>query len=136
MGIVIDTSALVAAERHGLGWESLLGSLRGEPATLPAIVYAEMLVGVALANTPERAARRRARIDELVVITGVVEFGQAIAQRWADLFAELSKAGRLIPANDLTVAATALHLGLGVLVGPADEAHFRRVPDLHVQVLG
>ncbi|MGQ0816350.1 MAG: PIN domain-containing protein [Gemmatimonadota bacterium] len=136
MGVVIDTSALIAVERHGLGWESLLGAHKSEPATLPAIVYAELLVGVALADTPERAARRRARLDELVAITGVVDFGQAIAQRWAELFADLSKAGRLIPSNDLAVAATALHLGLGVLVGPADEAHFRRVQGLQVQVLG
>jgi predicted nucleic acid-binding protein len=42
----------------------------------------------------------------------------------------------LIPANDLVVAATALELEYGVLVGPTDEAHFRRVPSLRVVVLG
>ncbi len=46
-----------------------------------------------------------------------------------------SRQGRLIPANDLAVAATAFHLGYGVLVGPRDEAHFRRVQGLHVVTL-
>jgi hypothetical protein len=39
------------------------------------------------------------------------------------------------PANDLVVAATALELGYGVLVGPAGAAHFQRVPKLRVVVL-
>jgi len=53
---------------------------------LPAIVYAELLVGVHLAESPP-------------------------------------------------VAATALHLNFGVLVGPRDEAHFREVPGLRVELL-
>jgi len=59
-----------------------------------------------------------------------------VAERWADLHARLSRDGRLIPANDLAVAATALELGYGVLVGPSDEAHFRHVPALRVVALG
>jgi hypothetical protein len=33
------------------------------------------------------------------------------------------------------VAASAVYLGFGVLVGPADEQHFRRVPGLRVVAL-
>ena len=65
----------------------------------------------------------------------VVEFGPAVAECWAVLSARLSRDGRLIPANDLAVAATALELGFGVLVGPSDEARFRQVPGLRVAVL-
>lgn len=136
MGLVIDTSALVAVERQGAEWETLLGSHAGEPVALPAIVYAELLVGAALADTSRRAARRRARIEALVAVTGLLEFGGAIAERWALLFGELSRQGRMIPANDLAVAASALHLGYGVLVGPADEAHFRSIAGLHVETVG
>jgi len=42
----------------------------------------------------------------------------------------------VIPSNDLCVAATALHLDFGVLVGPREEGRFRRVPVLRVEVLG
>jgi len=65
----------------------------------------------------------------------VVEFGAEIAERWARLYAILSRQGRLIPSNALSVAATTLHLEFGVLVGPRDEAHFRQIPELRVERL-
>lgn len=48
----------------------------------------------------------------------IVEFDRAIAERWAGLFAALTRDGAMIPANDLAVAATATHLGFAVLLGP------------------
>ena len=39
MGLVIDTSALVALERAGAGWEHAIAGLGNEPVALPAIVY-------------------------------------------------------------------------------------------------
>jgi len=143
MGVVVDTSALVAAERlakpegsTGVAtWSRWIGRLAEEPAVLPAAVYAELMVGVLLADTPTRAAARRAKIEALTLRVPVVDFGPAIAEEWARLFATLSRRGELIPANDLAVAATARHLGFSVLVGPSDEAHFRGVPDLDVRTL-
>lgn len=133
MGLVIDTSALVAIERGGAWLE--LENL-DEPAVLPAIVYAELLVGVRLADSERRAGERLAKIEALVTRMPLAEFGAEAAGHWADLFSALSRAGRLIPANDLAVAATARQLDFGVLVGPTDEAHFRRVPDLRIEVVG
>ena len=124
---MIDTSALVAAERAGDAWERALAGLGEEPVALPAIVYAELLVGVELANAGGRAAGRRARIEALTVRVPLVEFGSGVAVHWARLFAALSRAGRLIPAHDLMVAAMAQFLEFGVLVGPRDEAQFRAV---------
>ena len=132
---MIDTSALVALERASASWEAALSSLGDEPAALPAIVCAELLVGVHLARGASRAASRRAKIHALLARIPVVDFGLPIAERWAELFTTLSRAGHLIPANDLAVAATALHLGFGVVVGPQDEAHFRSVPGLRVERL-
>ena len=136
MGLVIDTSALVALERAETDWERLIPpELAVEEAVLPAIVYAELLAGVHLADTPARAASRRAKIDALAARVPIVEFGREAAELWGKLFARLSHAGALIPANDLAVAATALSLGFAVVVGTRDEAHFRRVPELSVRVL-
>jgi tRNA(fMet)-specific endonuclease VapC len=113
----------------------MLSALGSEPIVLPAIVYGELLVGVRLADSPERAASRRAKIAALAGRVPIVAFGREIAERWAELFAVLSRSGQLVPANDLAVAATALHLGFGVVVGARGEAHFRRVPGLSVQSL-
>ena len=75
MGFVIDTSALVAAERAGASWERALAGIGDEAVAVPAIVYAELLVGVELAEAPPRAASRRARIEALVSRVPVLEFG-------------------------------------------------------------
>ena len=132
--LVIDTSALVSLERAEAGWERLLDENRHQVVAVPAIVVAELLVGALLARSGQR--EKRAKVDALVGRVPLVEFGREIAERWAELFAKLSRRGELIPANDLTVAATAAHLGFGVLVGDRDEAHFRRIEGLPVYVVG
>ena len=129
---MIDTSALVAVERLGIDLDQSLGELAEEIAVIPAIVYAELQVGVRLADTPARAASRRARIEALVSRLPVVEFDRAIAERWAELFALLTRAGSMIPANDLSIAATAVHLGYAVLLGPKGERHYEKVRGLRV----
>ena len=135
MGLVIDTSAAVAIERAGDDWSRLLDAVARESVALPAIVYAELLVGAALAATPKQARRRRGAVVALAGAVDIVDFGPAIAERWSQLFADLTRQGTMIPSNDMAVAATALHLDYGVLAGPMDEAHFRTVPGLRVEVL-
>jgi predicted nucleic acid-binding protein len=134
VGLVLDTSALVELERL------LAGKLEGdlpwdEELLLPAIVWADALVGVRLADTPLRAAQRRARLESLRMHLSIEPFSPAIAEHYADIFAELTQSGGMIPQNDIAVAATARALGFGVLAGPKDEKHFRRVAGLHVRVL-
>jgi predicted nucleic acid-binding protein len=133
VGLVIDTSALVAVERGQLGLDEALSGVGTETVALPAIVYAELLAGVRLADTPVRAAARRAKIDRLATRVPVVPFGPVAAEWWAKIFAMLHRAGTPIPGNDMMVAATALELNFGVLVGPGDEVHFRRVDGLRVE---
>lgn len=142
MGLVIDTSALVAIDRLAARSTAeaeplapFLASIGDEAVAIPAIVYAELLVGVELAGTPRRAAARRTRIDAMMAHATLVDFDAAIAPVWAHLFATLSRTGRAVPANDVAVAATAVHLDYGVLVGPSDERHFRQIEGLRVEVL-
>ncbi|MFN8223134.1 MAG: PIN domain-containing protein [Gaiellales bacterium] len=133
MGVVVDTSAFVDLERSSEPFED---ALEDETAVLPAIVVAELLVGVQLARNTTLAARRRARIDAITSRLPVIEFGLELAERWSELFAALRRDGAVIPANDLVVAATATSIGYDVLVGRQDEAHFSRVPGLGVRTIG
>lgn len=135
MGLVVDTSALIAFERVDATFERMLDEHGSDVIALPAIVLAELLVGARLLGRGQRADRKRSGIDQLLARVPLVDFGRDIAERWAELVAELRRRGELIPANDVQVAATALHLGFGVLVGDRDEAHFRRVPGLRVEVV-
>jgi predicted nucleic acid-binding protein len=134
MGLILDTSALVALER-AMGSSSPLALEPDETYALPAVVWAEALIGVRLAADASRAARRLARLEAVRKITGIEDFTPLVAEHYADIFSELSRVGRLIPQNDIAVAATARAIGFGVLVGPSDEAHFRQVPGLGVRVL-
>ncbi len=134
MGLILDTSALIAMERaQASGIPLLLDP--DEVHTIPAVVWAEALVGVRLASTVDQAARRMARLEAIRRVTGVQDFTPEVAVHYADIFSELSKAGSLIPQNDIAVAATARFLDFGVLVGPSDESHFRRVAGLKVHVI-
>jgi len=134
MGLVIDTSALIAWER---GAGEMPSDLPLEDTlTIPAIVWAEALIGVLLAKSPAQAASRRKRLDNVRSAFGIEPFSVEAAEHYAEIHATLSSAGRMIPANDIAVAATARALGVGVLVGPQDESHFRNVPGLTVCVLG
>jgi tRNA(fMet)-specific endonuclease VapC len=130
MGLVIDTSALIAWER-GVG-EMPSGLALEDTLTIPAIVWAEAVIGVLLAESPASAARRRRRLESVRSVLGIEPFTEEAAEHYAEIHATLSRAGRMIPANDIAVAATARALGSGVLVGPQDEAHFRAVPGLAV----
>lgn len=134
MGLILDTSALIALERSKSGMSQV--TLDPEPTyVLPAVVWAEALIGVRMAADASRAARRLARLDAIRRITGIEDFTDRVAEHYADIFSELSREGTLIPQNDIAVAATARRFNFGVLVGPQDEAHFRRVSGLTVRVL-
>lgn len=59
-----------------------------------------------------------------------------MAERWAELFANVTKAGTRVPSNDLIVAATAVQLGFSVLLGSKGETHFERIRGLKLIRLG
>ena len=134
MALVLDTSALVELERSILGEESV-DIPREETVVIPAVVWAEALIGVRLADTALRAARRRAHLEAIRWQTKVEAFTPEMAEHYADIYAELTGSGALIPQNDIAVAATCRSLGFGVLVGPRDKVHFRRVLGLAVTVI-
>lgn len=133
MELVVDTSALIELER--IGAPLAKEATKNGRYVIPAIVWAEALVGIRRADTAARAAGRRASLERVVAAVPICPFTVETAEHYADIFAELSKAGQMIPPNDIAVAATARSLNYGVLVGPADEAHFRRVRNLLVVCL-
>ena len=134
MGLILDTSALVAWERARNAGQSVTLD-ESEELVMPAVVWAEALAGVRLADSAARAARRMAWLETLRRVMGVEPFTAETAEHHADIFAELTQSGTMIPQNDIAVAATARCLGCGVLVGPRDEAHFRRIAGLDVMLL-
>jgi predicted nucleic acid-binding protein len=134
MVLILDTSALVSLERTPELWQTSPIPADGT-VLLPAVVWAEALIGVRMADSAQRAARRLTRLQAIRRLTGLQDFTEAIAEHYADIFFELHQKGTLIPQNDIQVAATARAHDGAVLVGVKDEAHFRRIENLEVITL-
>jgi predicted nucleic acid-binding protein len=78
MGIVLDSSVLIAAEREKRPVSQLLESLAAEHSEteflLSAISVMELEHGWHRANTPEAASKRRCYLDEVLAILPVEPF--------------------------------------------------------------
>ena len=133
MGLVIHTSALVHLDRVKINSKDL--PFAKEELVLPTIVWAEALIGVRLANSADRAVNRRGLLEKIRLLTSFESFSAEAAEIYADLYSRLRKEGLNIPQNDLQIAAIAISLGFGVLVGPQDEKHYRQIKDLRVEVI-
>ena len=107
MGILIDTSVLVAAERGKLELEPLLARLGGEEVAIASITASELLHGVHRLRGASRA-RSDVLVERLLDRLPVVDFDLAAARVHATLSAELRARGTPVGAHDLLIAATAV----------------------------
>jgi tRNA(fMet)-specific endonuclease VapC len=130
MGLVLDTSVLVAAERRAIRFEALLESLGEEPVALAAITASELLHGCHRAGDPGIRARRAAFVEALLGALPVLPFGLPEARRHAELWAELARTGSAIGPHDLLIAATALAQGHALVT--VNQREFGRVPGLRL----
>jgi tRNA(fMet)-specific endonuclease VapC len=113
VGVVIDSSVLVAAERGQLDLEAILAAHADEPAVIAAITASELLHGVHRVAGAKRA--RAERFVEAVCATlEVVPFDLDVARVHAALSADLRARGIAVGAHDLIIAATALSRGFAV----------------------
>jgi tRNA(fMet)-specific endonuclease VapC len=125
-GIALDTNAYVAFKR---GHEPVLEILRlADDIIVPVIVLGELLAGFAHGmKEAENRAELAKFLDASRVRTLAVDDDTA---RWyAQVYAQLRRAGSPIPANDLWIAAQALQHGLPVLTF---DRHFEAVEGLMV----
>jgi predicted nucleic acid-binding protein len=90
MAIVLDTSALIELEKSvAQGKRPVLPADEG--VVIPVIVWAETLIGARLADSPARAARRRAQLDAIRQEADIQPFTPEIAEHYADIYAAPSK---------------------------------------------
>lgn len=125
MGLLIDTSLLVAFER-GDAATQILGD---EPQAISVVSVSELLHGVHRAHGAQRT-RRRAVVEAILATFDAIPITEPIARVHADIWAQLSERGTSIGNHDLWIAATALSHGFGVAT--RDARDFTRVPGLRV----
>ena len=128
MGVVLDTTVLIAAERGKLDMASLLAAVGEEPVVLAAVVASELLHGVERATPTEIKERRHAYVEWVLATVPLLAFGLEEARAHARIWAHLAAKGQMIGPHDLLIAATAL--AAGFQLATLNRKEFRRVPGL------
>ena len=125
---MLDSSALIAAERGSIILSDRLARLGDEPVAISAVTASELLHGVHRARTAPQRARRLAFVEGVLGSIPVAEFGLPEARVHAEIWAGLRDTGKVIGAHDLLIAATAL--ALEFRVATCNMREFARVPGL------
>ena len=134
MGLVLDTSVVIAAERKrqpvAMFVEEAARSLGETEMAISVVTLAELVHGIARAKDDETRARRRGFIDELKRSLPVWPLTEQAAEIAGRISGEQAAVGVIIPFEDLFIAASALEQGYGVATGNVED--FQRVPGLRV----
>ena len=137
LGLTIDSSIVIAAERRGQTVEQLLLSLRqafGEvDIAVCAVTVAELIHGVYRANTAEIRDRRRAFIEEFLRHVPVHAVTRQTCEIVGRISGEQAARGIKIPFDDLAIGASALERNYAVAT--LNLRHFEKIPALVVKSL-
>jgi len=134
MGLILDSSVLISAEREGENARRSLTAISGltgdTEVCISVVTLIELAHGAARADTPQRRLRRQSFIEELIGAMPIYPVTVAIALRAGRLDGEIQSHGLKVPLADLLIGVTALELGYSV--GTSNVRHFRQIPGLTV----
>ena len=133
MGVVLDTSVLIEAERQRFEIDKFTENREDEIFGLSVITVAELLHGVHRADSTKRRLKRSAYVEKVIELFPVYVFEISIARIYSDLWYDLSRKGIQIGAHDLIIGATALSLGFSVAT--YNTRHFDRIEGLKIEIL-
>jgi tRNA(fMet)-specific endonuclease VapC len=128
MGLIIDSSLLIAAERGRFDMEAFLESeVPMEAVFITSVTASELLHGVHRA-TPDRRAGREAYVESVLDDLPILSFDLPCARRHARLWSALEVSGNRIGAHDMMIAAICLRFGHKLAT--LNEGEFARVEGL------
>jgi predicted nucleic acid-binding protein len=133
VGIVLDTSVLIAWERKVGALEAYAAAHPDEPLGLSVLTAAELFHGVHRADSAARRLKRSAFVEQVLASFPVYAFDLAISRLYAELWATLERTGPRIGAHDLMIGATAISRGDTVLT--LNRRDFGKIPGLSFEVL-
>ena len=125
MGTLIDTSAIIAAERGG----ALPVVDLDEEVGISSITASELLLGTHK-GSPQERARRTAYVEEVLERLPVLPFGLVEARVHAAVTASMHAMGLTTATADMQIAATALARNWSLAT--LNRRDFERVPGLRV----
>jgi len=134
MGLILDSSVLVSAERQGQNARQILTAIAAKTGdieiAISVVTLIELAHGVARADTKERKTMRRQFLQELQTVVPVYPVTAALAVRAGEIDGEHQARGIRLALSDLLIGVTALQLGYGV--GTGNVRHFRMLTGLSV----
>jgi tRNA(fMet)-specific endonuclease VapC len=134
LGLVVDSSVFVAAERAKLATPEVIKDIRAVAGEVPIVIsawtVAELAHGIYRAQTAERRRERRQFVDELKTHIPIHSMTEATAEIIARVNGEQAAKGINLPLADLIIGACALELGYAV--GTGNVRDFGRIPGLTV----
>ena len=132
MGVILDTSVLIEAERRKFEIDTFTENREEEAFGLSVISVAELLHGVHRADSTRRRLRRSAYVEKVIELFPIYAFETSVARIYAELWSDLSKRGVQIGAHDLIIGSTALSLGFAVAT--YNRRHFDRIEGLKIEI--
>ncbi len=132
MGIIMDSSILIEAERGTFNVDKFINGREEEPFGMSVITVAELLHGVHRADSSVRSIKRSAYVEKIIELFPVYPFDISASRIYAALWAMLRKEGLQIGAHDLIIGSTALALGFSVAT--FNKKHFDKIEGLRVEV--
>jgi predicted nucleic acid-binding protein len=134
LGLVLDSSVLVAAERQKLTTPEVIRNVREATGDVTIVIssltVAELAHGIYRADTPERSRMRRQFLDELKTHVPVHPVTESTAEIIGRIGAEGAAKGATLPLADLIIGPCALELGYAV--GTNNIRDFNRIPGLSI----
>jgi tRNA(fMet)-specific endonuclease VapC len=114
MGLLIDSSSLIAAERGELDLDALLRKDPDEEVAISAVSASELLHGIHRLKGGMKQAKAERFVERLLDTVPVAPFDLEVARVHARLGAELAVKGAAVGAHDLIIASTAVALDFDV----------------------
>ncbi|MEY4464119.1 MAG: Toxin of toxin-antitoxin system VapC [Pseudomonadota bacterium] len=127
MGLIIDTSILIAAEKKKLTLDELLDF---ELNCIASVTLTELLVGLDRANNEDRRIKCLAFIEYVKSLFTVLPFRIEEAYTYAHIIHYLYKSNITIGTHDMLIAATAITHGYSLLT--LNVKDFKRIPGLEI----
>ncbi len=115
MGLIFDTSVLIAIERGPYHLDKIIIGREKEPFGISVITASELLHGVHRADSEKRRLKREAYVEKVIELFPIYPFDLSAARIYARIWANLAKQRMSIGAHDLIIASTCISLGFSVL---------------------
>jgi len=134
MGVVLDSSVLIAGERRKDSVPEVLERVEAKcgktTAALSAVTAVELTHGIYRARTETDRKRRESFVEELFQVVAVHPLTLELARLAGRIHGEQMEQGVTIDFPDLIIGATALHLGFDLVT--LNVRHFQAIPGLKI----